>query len=75
MSVLAYTPFVQPLPVWNYWPLLLLPLCAGVSIVYKSIKCARMKQVPREATVLLITIVGAIILAAAALVVIVRMLA
>ena len=75
MSVLAYTPFVQPLPVWNYWPLLLLPLCAGVSIVYKSIKCARMKQVPREATVLLITIVGAIILAAAALVVIVKMLA
>lgn len=46
---LAYTPFVTPLPVWNFWPLLLLPLTAGVAIVYKSIKCRSMSTVPREA--------------------------
>ena len=47
--VIGYTPFVTPLPLWNYWPLLLLPLTAGVSIVYKSIKCRSMSTVPREA--------------------------
>ena len=49
LHALAYTPFVTPLPVWNYWPLLLLPLTAGVAIVYKSIKCRSMSTVPREA--------------------------
>ena len=46
----AYTrPFLQPLPVWDYWYLLLLPLCLGVAVVYKAIKCHSMKRVPREA--------------------------
>ena len=49
ICLLGYTPFVTPLPVWNYWPLLLLPLTAGVAIVYKSIKCRSMNTVPREA--------------------------
>ncbi len=34
---------------WDFWTWLLLPLCIGVAVVYKSIKCRRMKQVPREA--------------------------
>ena len=48
--ILAWTPFLQPMPVWNYWMLLLLPLTVGVSVVYKSMKCRDMSQVPREAT-------------------------
>jgi hypothetical protein len=47
---LAYQPFLDPLPVWNYWPWLLLPLTVGVSVVYKSIKCRSMSTVPREAS-------------------------
>ena len=31
---LAYTPFVNPLPVWDYWYLLIFPLAAAVSVVY-----------------------------------------
>ena len=46
---LAYVPFMQPLPVWDVWYLLALPLCAAVSIVYKSIRCRSMRKVPREA--------------------------
>jgi hypothetical protein len=46
---LAYTPFMQPLPAWDVWYLLALPLCAAVSIVYKSIRCRSMRKVPREA--------------------------
>ena len=66
MMVLAYTPFVSPLPM-HYWYLWLLPLCAGLSIVYKSIKCHRMATVPREATVVFFTILGGILLAAGVL--------
>lgn len=50
--VLAWKPFLQPLPgAWHdsVWPLLILPLCLAVSVVYKSIKCDSMRQVPRQA--------------------------
>jgi len=62
--ILAWAPFVEPLPVWDYWPLLLLPLCAGLSVVYKSIRCDDMRRVPREATALFATIIFALIAAA-----------
>lgn len=48
-SVLAYTPFLQPLKIWDYWPLLLLPLCFGVSLVYKCVRVDDMRRVPVEA--------------------------
>jgi hypothetical protein len=74
MNLLAYTPFIQPLPM-HHWYLWLLPLCAGVSIVYKSIKCHRMATVPREALVIFITILSGIVLAAAVLVALVKLMA
>jgi hypothetical protein len=66
----AYTPFLYPLPIWDrnwLWALLLLPLCAAVAVVYKSIRCTRMSRVPREALVLFITVVLGMLLAAGAL--------
>jgi hypothetical protein len=75
MTLLAYTPFVQPLPgIWNYWYLLLLPLCAGVSIVYKSIRCHQMRTVPREAAVIFVMIVAGMAVAALALSVMVKLM-
>ena len=50
----AYVPFVYPLPIWDYWPWLILPLCAGVAVVYKSVKCASMSKVPRDALVIFV---------------------
>ncbi|HRK30812.1 MAG TPA: hypothetical protein PLD59_07005 [Tepidisphaeraceae bacterium] len=47
--ILAWTPFVNPLPVWDYWMLLLLPMVGLFSIAYKSIKCGTMEEVPRQA--------------------------
>jgi hypothetical protein len=59
VTVLAFRLFLQPLPVWNYWYLLILPLCAAVTVVYKSIKCRSMAQVPREAAwILLLILLG-----------------
>ena len=47
--LLAYRPFLDPLPVWDYWYLLAVPLTVGVAVVYKSIRCATMRHVPLEA--------------------------
>ncbi len=56
-DLLAYIPFVDPLPVWDYWPWQILPLALAISIVYKSIKCRTVADVPREAAVLALWIV------------------
>jgi hypothetical protein len=58
--------FIQPLPLHDVWYLLLLPLTIGVSIVYKSIRCRTMREVPREAAAITIWILLG--MAAAALV-------
>jgi prolipoprotein diacylglyceryltransferase len=62
-----YVPLVSPLPLWDHWYLLLIPLCIAVAIVYKSIKCRTMDQVPREASVLTAWIIGGMIVAAVVL--------
>ena len=64
-QLLAYTPFLQPLPgAWNYWYLLLVPLCIGVAVVYKTIKCRTMDLVPREAAVIALWILIGMVSAA-----------
>ncbi len=73
-STLSFTPFLTPLPLWAYWPALLFPLCAIVAIVYKSIKCGSMNQVPREATALFIWILIGMAAAAAILAGIVKVM-
>jgi hypothetical protein len=70
----GFRPFWQPLPIWDYWYLLLVPLCLGVSIVYKSIKCHRMRQVPREAGVIFLMILAGMALAAGLLLGLVRVM-
>jgi hypothetical protein len=76
MIWLAYTPFVQPPPIWGAWYqlALALPICAALSIVYKSVRCGEMKRVPREATVIFITIVVGMVLAAAVLMLLVKLM-
>ena len=71
----SYRPFLDPLPYsWDYWPWLLLPLCIGVAVVYKSIKCRTMKQVPREAAGITVWILAGLGAAAVVLVVIVKLI-
>ena len=74
---LAYRPFLDPIPyLWSdaVWPWLLIPLCVAVSVVYKSIKCRSMKEVPREAAVITLWIIFGMIGAAIVLAVVVRAL-
>jgi hypothetical protein len=37
---LAFVPFLDPVPVWDYWYLLVLPLCVGIAVVWKSAAAA-----------------------------------
>ena len=73
-AAIAFTPFLQPAPVWDYWPWLLLPLCFGVSVVYKSARVDSMRRVPLEALKTTIWIVAGMAVAAAALLLLVRTL-
>lgn len=72
-GLLSYIPFLYPLPVWDAWAWLLLPLCLGVSIVYKSIKCRTMNQVPREALIIFVWILIGMGAAAGALASVVKL--
>jgi hypothetical protein len=69
-----YVPFMQPLPAWDVWYLLALPLCAAVSIVYKSIRCRSMRKVPREAAKATGWIILGLVAAAIALALIVEVM-
>jgi hypothetical protein len=71
LAAYAWKPFLNQPPIWDQWYLLLLPLCAGVAIGYKAVKCHSMSQVPREATVIFIWILIGMCAAAGALAVIV----
>jgi hypothetical protein len=69
-----YQPFRTPLPVWNYWVLLALPLCLAIAIVYKSVRCESMSRVPREAAGLFVFIIAVLTLTAGALAALVNVL-
>jgi hypothetical protein len=73
---LAWRPFLDPVPIWSnaVWPWLLLPIAVAVSLVYKSIKCRSMNQVPREATEIATWIVLGMVIAAGALALLVRLM-
>jgi hypothetical protein len=68
LPVVAFRPFLEPLPVWDFWYLLAIPLCVGIAVVWKSVKCRTMAEVPRESAVLLLWILGGFAAAAAVLV-------
>lgn len=72
---LAVRYFLEPLKLWDYWYWLLPPLCFGVSLVYKSIRVESVRRVPVEALKATLWIVAGMAAAAAALLLLVRMVA
>ena len=49
MSMLAWMPFVQPMPgVIHWWWLLVVPMVAGVSVVWKAIRMPSLERYWRE---------------------------
>jgi hypothetical protein len=66
--------FLDPMPVWNVWYLLLVPLCAGVAVVWKCIKCESMKRVPVQSAELLFWILVTMVVAGVGLAGLVKVL-
>lgn len=72
LAGLLWRPFVTPAPLWDLWWLLLIPLVAGVAIVYKTTKCRRPGDIPLEAAKLAGVILISMVLGAAALTILVK---
>jgi len=70
----AWRPFLTPMPIYDYWFWLLLPLCLIFSIVYKSVKCEDVRQIPRAAMGITIWILLGMGAAALVLTLVVRIL-
>jgi len=70
LDLLAYTPLIDPMPIWVegwVWSTLLIPLCIAVAVVYKTVKCKSVSRIPIESAQLFVTIVLFMLFAAAAL--------
>lgn len=65
-------PFLQPLPVWNDWPFLLLPLLLAIAVVYKGIKVSKISELPKASTIMVVQVICAFVAIAIALSVYVR---
>lgn len=58
MLVLGYRPFLEPVSVEGWWPLLLLPVVVAMAVVYKTLRVERLGSLPAEAASLAGQVVG-----------------
>tara|TARA_B100001059_G_C17707545_1_gene513625 strand:- start:397 stop:648 length:252 start_codon:yes stop_codon:yes gene_type:complete len=62
MHMLAWTPFVEPLPtIGSWWPLLLLPLSLGLSLVFRAIRTKDLSNYARDVVIMTVQIVLAMV--------------
>ena len=61
-AALGYIPFLDPIHFFHeWWYLLLIPLCLGISIIYKAMRMHELRGYWREVSVMtLLTVVGMI---------------
>jgi hypothetical protein len=64
LASVGYRPFLDPLPVWDWWYLLIIPLTLLFSLVYKSVRCSDVRRIPREALVISFWILAFMVAAA-----------
>ena len=61
LFTLAWRPMLDPLPVGDTWPLLLIPLSLGISIAYKAVRVGSIGSYPKAVLVMTTQIVLAMI--------------
>jgi hypothetical protein len=71
MNLLAYIPLIDFINVGGYWPVLLIPLAIAIAVVYKALKVRNIRELPRAAAGVTLTILVGMVLAAGLLVLIV----
>lgn len=74
MNTLAYTPFIDALPLHDVWYLLIVPMTIFLAIGYKGIRCTHLNRYPREVIIFIVQILGAMALLAISFIVLVNFL-
>ena len=73
MSMIAYTPFVQPIAdAAHWWWLLVVPMCAGVSVTWKAIRLRALDRYWPEVAIMTGQLLAGMVALAAGLMVLVR---
>ena len=67
MSDVLASFFGKPLPVADYWLWLALPICLTVSLVYKTTRAGRFREIIPSAAMLFVSMIGGLILVTLAL--------
>ena len=61
-SLLAWTPFINPMNIFHeWWYLLLMPLAFGISVIYKAVRMPNLQRFWRETLTMTAQIVLAMI--------------
>lgn len=61
-ALLAWTPFLEPLPgAQHWWWVLVLPMALGVALSYKAIRTKELARYPREVVAMTLQIVAAVV--------------
>lgn len=64
MTTLAYTPFIDALPLHDVWYLLIVPMTIFLAIGYKGVRCTHLSRYPREVVIFIVQILGVMALLA-----------
>lgn len=65
--LLAWRPFLDPMPIDDLWLWLLVPLAFAVALIYKTIKLHDLSKLPAQTLLLGVQIIAGMALAAVAL--------
>lgn len=61
-TILAWTPFIEPIPtIGSWWPLLLLPLSIGLSLVFRAIRTKDLSNYARDVVIMSMQIISAMV--------------
>ena len=73
MNIVAYTPFLDPLNVFQtWWYLLIIPLALGISVTYKAMRIYDLGDFFRQVVIMTVQIIVAMALLAAGLILLVQ---
>ena len=57
-NMIAWIPFIEPVPnIGSWWPLLLLPLSIGLSMVYRAIRTRDLSNYVRDVVIMTVQII------------------
>lgn len=60
--ILAWIPFIEPMPaIGSWWPILLVPLSIGISMIYKALRLPTLKNYAMGVGIMSLQIIAAMV--------------